>query len=450
MFLKIDKVGCIKSAQIELSGLNIVTGPNESGKSTVGKTAYTAIKAIQESDTLFEKKLFKAIYDTCRNVFFDIQQHIKVQEKQELKKLIDFFERGVFEAPLLSFLRNKKIVELQQLLDSRISILNDFTTLQQPDRARIENILQSLRLKLDDFNDPRKKLKFALVSLYENIFKGQVNNSITHDIAHISIGVGDEEYLTYQVSNNADKFSFEDRLTINYFHPECSNRVFQDVTFFETPLILQAPLAFENEFLVPNYWTDLLIKLHKKPLLNDELSQYAKEITADISEIVGGDFIFNTDKNEFTFVRKANSKENNITKLDVNNMASGTKSFCILQQMAKLNLFSPSHLLIFDEPENHLHPAWQVTLAKILIKLVKNGIPILLTTHSSYFLEALRKYAKENGMWNKKVKCFFAQKEKPDSAFARINDVQTRDENEDVVFQSFYKAYEILDDDSSN
>lgn len=450
MFLKLKRVGCIKEAQIELSGLNIITGPNESGKSTVGKTAYTIIKAIQGSDSFFTKNLIRSILDTCRNVFFDIQQHIKVQEKKEVQILISSFERGVFERPLMELLKEEKISDMQQLIADRISVLRSFNTLENTERERIEHPLNDLQLKLNDINNIEKKLNLALVSLYENIFKGQVNNSITHDIAEISIGVGEEEYLKYQVSNNADKFSFEDRLTIKNFLPESANRVFQDVTFFETPLILQAPFAFENEFLAPDYWSDLLSKLSKKTLLNGELSSYAKEISEDISEIVGGDFIFNTDKKEFNFIKRTDKENQNITKLDVNNMASGTKSFCILQQMAKLNLFSPSHLLIFDEPENHLHPAWQVTLAKILIKLVKNGIPVLLTTHSSYFLEALRKYAKENDMWNTKVKCFFATKKLSDSPFSEIKDIQNFDENEDIIFQSFYTAYEMLDANTSN
>lgn len=449
MFLKINKAGCIENAQIDFSGLNIITGPNESGKSTVGKTVYTVIKAIQNGNAIFERNLERSISDTCRNVFFDIQQHIKVQEKTELQILEDFFEKGVLEIHLLSFLKNKNIAEMQKLIDSRISSLNNFATLQATEKERIKKILNDLRLKLDDVNNPEKKLKLALILLYENIFKGQVNNSITHDMATISLGVGNEEYLRYQVSNNADKFSFEDRLKINKFLPDCSNRVFQDVTFFETPLILQAPLAFANEMIVPDYWTDLLKKLNKKTLLNEELSPYAKEISKEISEIVGGDFIFDTDKQKFSFVKNTDNSNQNVTQLDVNNMASGTKSFCILQQMAKLNLFSPSHLLVFDEPENHLHPAWQVTLAKILIKLVKNGTPILLTTHSSYFLEALRKYAQENNMWGEKVKCFFARKNPPTSPFSEIKDIQTLDEKEDIIFQSFYIAYEMLDDNTS-
>lgn len=46
-------------------------------------------------------------------------------------------------------------------------------------------------------------------------------------------------------------------------------------------------------------------------------------------------------------------------------------------------------LLIFEEPEAHLHPATQIVLAKNVAKLVNQGLIIALTTHSEFFLQQL-------------------------------------------------------------
>jgi predicted ATPase len=46
-----------------------------------------------------------------------------------------------------------------------------------------------------------------------------------------------------------------------------------------------------------------------------------------------------------------------------------------------------------DEPETHLHPKWQVDYARIIVELVKNEIPIIVTSHSPYLIQALRKYS---------------------------------------------------------
>ena len=50
-------------------------------------------------------------------------------------------------------------------------------------------------------------------------------------------------------------------------------------------------------------------------------------------------------------------------------------------------------MLIWDEPENHLHPEWQIRLAEIFVKLAKGGQPILITTHSPYFLQAIKYFS---------------------------------------------------------
>jgi len=51
--------------------------------------------------------------------------------------------------------------------------------------------------------------------------------------------------------------------------------------------------------------------------------------------------------------------------------------------------------LIIDEPETHLHPKWQIEYAKILVALVKKGIPILIASHSPYIIQALKVFSED-------------------------------------------------------
>lgn len=44
--------------------------------------------------------------------------------------------------------------------------------------------------------------------------------------------------------------------------------------------------------------------------------------------------------------------------------------------------------IILDEPEIHLHPAWQLAFAEIIVLLQKElGMHVLMSTHSPYFLK---------------------------------------------------------------
>ena len=53
------------------------------------------------------------------------------------------------------------------------------------------------------------------------------------------------------------------------------------------------------------------------------------------------------------------------------------------------HLVRPGNLLIIEEPESHLHPAIQAAFARELVRLVRAGIRVILTTHSDWFLEQL-------------------------------------------------------------
>ena len=49
----------------------------------------------------------------------------------------------------------------------------------------------------------------------------------------------------------------------------------------------------------------------------------------------------------------------------------------------------PGDVLIIEEPEAHLHPAMQTKLARELVRLVRSGVRIVLTTHSEWLLEQI-------------------------------------------------------------
>ena len=55
-------------------------------------------------------------------------------------------------------------------------------------------------------------------------------------------------------------------------------------------------------------------------------------------------------------------------------------------------LTHPGSLLIIDEPEAHLHPRDQSILAKYLVRLVRAGLNLIITTHSEYMLAALSNF----------------------------------------------------------
>ncbi|MEW5987158.1 MAG: AAA family ATPase, partial [Chloroflexota bacterium] len=52
-------------------------------------------------------------------------------------------------------------------------------------------------------------------------------------------------------------------------------------------------------------------------------------------------------------------------------------------------LAEPNELLVIDEPEMNLHPEAQARMMEFLVMLVNAGLPVLVTTHSPYFVDHL-------------------------------------------------------------
>lgn len=55
MQIKLENIGIVKNSSIELNGLTVITGKNNSGKSTVGKTLYALLDAVSNISEKYEK-----------------------------------------------------------------------------------------------------------------------------------------------------------------------------------------------------------------------------------------------------------------------------------------------------------------------------------------------------------------------------------------------------------
>ena len=137
----------------------------------------------------------------------------------------------------------------------------------------------------------------------------------------------------------------------------------------------------EIDFAIPTFINDLHYALTVKHKDRDDV----KKIELNINDIIGGKF---KEDNSGKFVFNKNGKN-----IELINTAMGIKYFAILQVLVEKNHLYNGQVLILDEPEVHLHPKWQLEMAKIIVKLVKNGVKVLVNSHSPYMIEALKRYS---------------------------------------------------------
>ena len=78
-------------------------------------------------------------------------------------------------------------------------------------------------------------------------------------------------------------------------------------------------------------------------------------------------------------------------------------------------------MLVLDEPEIHLHPEWQINFCKFIVELVSEGIPIVVSSHSPYFIQGLRYFAAAKGI-EKEVTYYLAEQNSK-TGLSTFNDV---------------------------
>ena len=61
------------------------------------------------------------------------------------------------------------------------------------------------------------------------------------------------------------------------------------------------------------------------------------------------------------------------------------------------HLVREGDLLIIEEPEAHLHPDNQRVVARAIVKLVRSGVRVLVTTHSDYFVQQISNFVRLGG-----------------------------------------------------
>jgi predicted ATPase len=211
--------------------------------------------------------------------------------------------------------------------------------------------------------------------------------------------------------------------------------------FIDTPnsldtfsFIKNATLLIHREQLnihLARFRVDLILLL-SQDIIEDNMNN---NIYKDIEKLIDGRVYYNKSRDEILYEKY--SLENKIIKME--NTSNGIKMFGFLQMLILNGTIQEGSILILDEPEVHLHPKWQLKYAQIVVTLVKNGVRVLVNSHSPYMIEALELYAKKT-----KINHNFYLAEKKDE-YAIISDVTS---NLEPIYAKLAKPIQTLEEQS--
>lgn len=390
----------INKADIEIDGITLVAGENGSGKSTLSKLLYFLYKTVSNYEVLVKKNLFSNLQDVIRlleifhqEIIFSTKDRKLAEEfRKELTELRRGFRKSEYlDEELLKWI---SLIDKVEYLYS-VYAKNQLSASEFNRSHRFKHIIKNI-LRGDDDEDINisfgKIKQFVTEKFKESI--GKINSRPTSLFKNELQRV----FSDVRLPKRFDVFEFGDAIVS--FDKDNLSIPFniQNVVYIDTPMMISVEDS-HNE-----HWEDLNMLL-----LNNELNHQNAISETIKKEIIKGDVnieesLYNAD--DFKFIREDGAVFN---LLDV---ATGIKSFSIIQLLIKSGKINDKTLLIIDEPESNLHPQWIIEYARIIVLLNKSfGVKFFLASHNPDMVSAIR-YISEKEMVNNKVNFYLAEKVK--------------------------------------
>jgi len=136
-------------------------------------------------------------------------------------------------------------------------------------------------------------------------------------------------------------------------------------------------LALCGEWKMPFDQTQIDILAKAQLPETHEVKQNAANTLDKIKAIIGGEVIYEDDT---FFLLKSNGE-----KVSFSLEASGFKKLGLLWKLLRNGLLESGAILLWDEPENSISPELVTDLVDLLLELSRNGVQIIVATHSELF-----------------------------------------------------------------
>lgn len=405
MLLSLKKVGKIKEATININGLTVIAGKNDTGKSTVGKVLYAVCRALGMYTTFFDDlEKDKLVANTVIPLFKKyIANNAGTSElAKELASLLEDIPNNPYNQLKVNDLTLEQVKKLLSRIKQSANNDKDINVLLDEAFSEITKIEKT---------PAHTKLARTLRTTLRFVFAGEVLNSKYHETANLQISVNNNEVVAAEISNKGITANINEILV---------------TTFFKRVLYAESPLVLENiESAFKPHWYEMQQFIKRwsstgawnQPSVNEDLLQFIQKQIFGDSQIV-----FDEKNNTFRY-----QVDNTATALDMQNVAFGMKSFSLIFLLLKLNLLTKgATLLILDEPENHLHPEWQIKYAEMICLMVSKGFSIVLTSHSPTFIQALEAYGRKFQIQDKAS--FYLAEKIENENYSRLTDVTSNTE----------------------
>lgn len=415
--VKIENFGPISSGEVKLKPLTLFIGPNNSGKSYTAMLIRSILRTYDSrlligmplpTKTLSKDKNFlhtilaMKLASELKNAFEEISKFLKAQinrlkkeEEIEIPQRITKKISGIICKKLKERLSNEisnsfacPLKELVKTGEKNFVIRAYFNS------HRICAKCSENALGLEECPQPEVKIKVGKakvsVRVGDRVSITEMNKSLWQET------IGDEKrsvLATYILNQVSDLYVSEILKIFStsvscYYLPAARSGILQGHKLLVASIIEQVPFVGIKRFEIPKFSgivARFLSSIINLPQEKGSLYRLARTLE---KELIEGQIMVSTPKREHYPEIRYLYKDK---KIPLPRASSSVSELAPLILYLKY-IVEPGDILIIEEPEAHLHPRNQRVLAKFLVRLVRKGVKVIVTTHSEFLVEQLSNF----------------------------------------------------------
>lgn len=383
MRLKVNNLGKIQKAEIDIDGITVIAGSNNTGKSTVGKSIYSLFNSLNDMENKILSQKAASVRTLCRRVVRDLLAHRTTlgESARAISNLNISFARNV-TTPVMEEYQKYGDISFESFQSIVREVFDKAKIVLDSDEA--DEVVIGFYAGICEILDLSEiTISQALVTRYfERVFNSQINTLQKSEKAIVALELKKRDVSIEFLNHKCVSLNSE----ISILHK---------AIYIDNPYLIDHLDEDDDDFsMVHNPLVQLLASQYEKDdgqIIESVLAEEKMDaIFAMLSSVVKGRILVQ-DGNYFL------EDEDIDQPVSVKNLSSGLKSFVLLKMLVESGAICNNDVLVLDEPEIHLHPEWQIVYAELIVLLQKYmNLSIIVTTHSPYFLDAIDLFSKKH------------------------------------------------------
>lgn len=392
MKLQVENIGKINDAEIKIDGITVIAGPNNTGKSTIGKILFCLFDTLSGAKVKIREQRITHVAQAASHLLYQVYT---LSLSSAVKRWLRDYSETLTRALIDAYEENQNVYSKEKAIEIFENVVKS------------SDIGKTLTFDKDDINDFAESVVYALSLTDEHILKEIVNevynDTFTNQVnslerpdesAHVNAWIKGSQIHVSFAKNECDNV-------------ECGLELKNKVIYIDNPSIL-SKLSFRSlrrsrghfYFNAANSMENRLLELlTESPSDDGEVRRdlveksYQKEKLEKVHNLINSAISATILESEDGYKLKEQGANYGVS---FNNLSYGIWAFIILKMLIEKNSIQKKDVLFLDEPEIHLHPTWQIIFAHLVVLLQKEfDLSVVITTHSHFFVDAIDLYTRK-------------------------------------------------------